>query len=156
DPADKRLAMHVEDHPLDYGSFEGEIPAGQYGAGQVVLWDRGVWMPEGDPDAGYRKGRLKFRLAGEKLAGGWPLVRLPRREGEKQDGWLRIKEDDEEAQSGQTANITELRPESVADTTPPPRKRASAAKPAARKKPAASTKTAHQRRSRKHARHTQP
>ena len=123
DPADKRLAMHVEDHPLDYGTFEGQIPAGQYGAGQVILWDRGVWIPEGDASAGYRKGRLKFRLEGEKLSGSWTLVRMARREGEKQDSWLLIKEDDEEAQSGAAANITELRPESVADTKPASRQR---------------------------------
>src|SRR5687767_4462141 len=76
DPADKRLAVHVEDHPLEYGTFEGIIPKGQYGGGSVVLWDRGTWIPEGDPLASYRKGKLKFRLDGEKLRGTWTLVRM--------------------------------------------------------------------------------
>ena len=73
DPNDKRLAMHVEDHPLEYGDFEGVIPPKQYGAGTVMVWDRGTWMPKADPDEGYAKGRLKFDLDGEKLkaAGIW-------------------------------------------------------------------------------------
>src|SRR5437588_8902104 len=75
DPADKRLAMHVEDHPLEYGGFEGVIPPKQYGAGTVLLWDRGIWIPKGDPAAAYAKGHLKFELDGEKLKGGWTLVR---------------------------------------------------------------------------------
>src|SRR5512141_844982 len=70
DPADKRLAMHVEDHPLEYGDFEGVIPEKQYGAGPVALWDRGTWTPAGDPRRGYREGHLKFVLAGNKLRGG--------------------------------------------------------------------------------------
>src|SRR6202049_2774652 len=75
DPKDKRLAVEVEDHPLDYGDFEGTIPKGQYGGGTVLLWDRGYWTPETDPHAGYRKGRLKFKLDGEKLHGSWSLAR---------------------------------------------------------------------------------
>src|SRR5437870_7119634 len=75
DPAMKRLAMHVEDHPIEYGGFEGIIPPKQYGAGTVLLWDRGVWIPKEDPEAGYKKGRLKFELRGEKLRGGWVLVK---------------------------------------------------------------------------------
>src|ERR1700739_901167 len=75
DPNDKRLAMHVEDHPLEYGDFEGVIPAKQYGAGTVMLWDRGTWIPKGDPKELLEKGRLKFDLHGEKLHGGWNLVR---------------------------------------------------------------------------------
>src|SRR6186997_1531252 len=75
DPADKRLAMHVEDHPLEYGTFEGVIPPKQYGSGTVLLWDRGHWIPDGDAEAGYRKGKLKFTLHGEKLRGGWVLVK---------------------------------------------------------------------------------
>src|SRR5678816_3004649 len=75
DPADKRLAMHVEDHPIEYGGFEGIIPEKQYGAGTVMLWDRGTWQPLGDPVEGYRKGNLKFTLDGEKLHGGWALIR---------------------------------------------------------------------------------
>src|SRR5579862_8545013 len=75
DPADKRLAMHVEDHPLEYGSFEGTIPRGQYGGGTVMLWDRGTWSPVGDPQEGYKKGHLKFDLRGKKLQGRWALVK---------------------------------------------------------------------------------
>ena len=76
DPLDKRMAIHVEDHPLAYGSFEGEIPPKQYGAGHVIVWDRGTWEPVGDPVAGHRAGKLKFVLHGEKLQGGWTLVRM--------------------------------------------------------------------------------
>src|SRR4029077_442705 len=78
DPADKRLAVEVEDHPLDYGDFEGTIPAGEYGGGTVMLWDRGFWLPDGkvDPGQALRAGELKFSLAGKKLKGGWVLVRM--------------------------------------------------------------------------------
>src|SRR5688572_32767825 len=76
DPEDKRMAVHVEDHPLSYGSFEGVIPPGQYGAGTVIVWDRGSWEPVGDPREGLREGKLKFLLHGEKLAGAWTLVRI--------------------------------------------------------------------------------
>ena len=76
DPSDKRLAVHVEDHPLDYADFEGVIPPKQYGAGTVLLWDRGTWSSIGDPRSGYRRGRLKFRLFGRKLQGAWNLVRM--------------------------------------------------------------------------------
>src|SRR5690606_30386422 len=68
DPKDKRLAVRGEDHPLGYASFEGSIPAGQYGAGDVIVWDRGIWEPHGDPHEGYRSGKLKFSLQGEKLS----------------------------------------------------------------------------------------
>ncbi len=112
DPQDKRLAMHVEDHPLDYGSFEGIIPPGQYGSGTVLLWDRGTWIPKEDPVAGYAKGRLKFELAGEKLTGGWILVKSHggRYGGDK--SWLLMKENDEHARRG-AARIVDARPESV-------------------------------------------
>ena len=76
DPADKRLAVHVEDHPLEYGRFEGVIPKGQYGGGTVMIWDRGRWEPEGDPDKGYAKGKLSFRLFGQRLQGRWTLARM--------------------------------------------------------------------------------
>jgi bifunctional non-homologous end joining protein LigD len=114
DPTEKRLAVLVEDHPLDYGTFEGEIPAKQYGAGTVLLWEKGVWTPDGDPEAAFRKGHLKFHLEGHKLAGGWTLVRMgkPAPEGEKEN-WLLIKENDDEARHGGDAEITVLRPESV-------------------------------------------
>src|SRR5205085_5803019 len=83
DPHERRLAVEVEDHPLDYGDFEGTIPKGQYGGGAVLLWDRGYWEPEGDPHAMLRKGDFKFRLEGERLQGSFVLVRMKRREREK-------------------------------------------------------------------------
>jgi bifunctional non-homologous end joining protein LigD len=116
DPADKRLAMHVEDHPIEYGSFEGIIPAKQYGGGTVLLWDRGTWIPKGDPVAGYAKGHLKFELDGEKLKGGWTLVKT---HGSKYGGksgdkaWLLIKENDSFAQPGADGRIVEAEPKSV-------------------------------------------
>lgn len=76
DPGEKRLAVHVEDHPLAYGDFEGIIPEGEYGGGTVLLWDRGEWEPEGDAEKSYRKGHLSFRLHGVKLQGGWTLARM--------------------------------------------------------------------------------
>ena len=93
-PADRRLAVQTEDHPLDYGDFEGTIPKGQYGGGTVMLWDRGYWEPEGDPRAMLKKGDLKFTLDGERLKGSYVLVRMKRREGEKRDNWLLIKHRD--------------------------------------------------------------
>lgn len=112
-PGDKRLAVHVEDHPLDYGEFEGTIPKGQYGGGTVLLWDRGVWEPEGDPRNGYTKGHLRFRLHGEKLRGGWRLVRLRRRPNERQESWLLIKSEDDWARSEGDPDILEEAPLSV-------------------------------------------
>lgn len=94
DPADKRLAVQTEDHPLDYGDFEGTIPKGQYGGGTVMLWDRGYWEPEGDPRAMLKTGDLKFTLDGERLKGSYVLVRMKRREREKRDNWLLIKHRD--------------------------------------------------------------
>ena len=83
DPKERRLAVQVEDHPIEYGDFEGVIPEGEYGGGTVVLWDRGTWEPEGDAQEGLTKGRLKFRLAGEKLRGRWTLVRMQPKPGER-------------------------------------------------------------------------
>jgi bifunctional non-homologous end joining protein LigD len=103
DPGDKRLAVEVEDHPLEYGDFEGTIPKGQYGGGTVMVWDRGLWMPDGSLSAAQalRKGELKFTLAGEKLKGGWVLVRMRRdRAGDKGNNWLLIKHRDRFAQRG--------------------------------------------------------
>lgn len=94
DPADKRLAVHTEDHPLDYGDFEGVIPKGEYGGGTVMLWDQGEWEPLGDARKGYEAGRLKFRLHGRRLRGGYALVRM---RGEGGRNWLLIKERDAEA-----------------------------------------------------------
>ncbi|MBX3530878.1 MAG: DNA ligase D [Rhizobiaceae bacterium] len=91
DPAEKRLAVEVEDHPLAYGAFEGIIPQGEYGGGTVMLWDRGTWEPVEDFDTGLKDGKLVFRLAGERLKGEWTLVRMKRRPGEKRDNWLMIK-----------------------------------------------------------------
>jgi bifunctional non-homologous end joining protein LigD len=101
DPADKRLAVEVEDHPLEYGSFEGTIAQG-YGAGTVMLWDRGTWEPESDdPAADLDAGRLRFTLHGERLRGGWHLVRMRPRGRETKHNWLLIKDDDEEARPGE-------------------------------------------------------
>jgi bifunctional non-homologous end joining protein LigD len=97
---EKRLAVHVEDHPIEYGRFQGVIPAGHYGAGKVALWDRGWWKPVGDPRAGYRNGSLKFTLRGRRLRGDWALVRMRPREDDPRDrkgrkeNWLLIKERD--------------------------------------------------------------
>lgn len=115
DPADKRLAVEVEDHPLDYGSFEGDIPPGQYGAGHVMLWDKGTWEAIGDPIEGYRRGSLKFHLHGHKLHGKWALVRMHGRQSkdDKQTNWLLIKETDDKARSGREAHITETADNSV-------------------------------------------
>src|SRR5467141_4917952 len=99
DPGEKRLAVQVEDHPLDYGGFEGIIPEGQYGGGTVLLWDRGTWVPhDPDPAAAYAKGMLKFELRGEKLHGNWALVRMGGKAArERRQNWLLVKEHDEEA-----------------------------------------------------------
>lgn len=104
DPNDRRLAVHVEDHPLDYRGFEGPIPKGEYGGGTVMLWDEGGWEPQGDePAAELAQGRLKFRLFGQKLQGGWTLVRMGGKAAkEKKDLWLLIKERDEAAADGGT------------------------------------------------------
>ena len=98
-PHDKRLAVHVEDHPLDYRTFEGTIPQGEYGGGTVMLWDEGFWEPLGDVDAGLRDGELKFALDGRRLKGAWVLVRLKPKPGEHGDNWLLIKEKDGHVQA---------------------------------------------------------
>ncbi len=113
DPADKRMAVHVEDHPLDYGGFEGTIPAGQYGAGTVIVWDRGTWEPSGDARAGYAAGKLKFQLHGEKLGGGWTLVRMHGHANERQEPWLLIKERDEAARPSSKYSVVAAEPASV-------------------------------------------
>ncbi|MBZ9989614.1 DNA ligase D [Mesorhizobium sp. BH1-1-5] len=111
DPHEKRLAVHVEDHPLDYASFEGTIPKGQYGGGAVIVWDEGKWTPDGDPAQGMKKGHIDFELEGHKLNGRWHLVRLRPRPGEKRDNWLLIKSDDAAARPGE--DILEDEPKSV-------------------------------------------
>jgi bifunctional non-homologous end joining protein LigD len=112
DPAVKRLAVRTEDHPLDYASFEGRIPKGNYGAGTVLLWDRGTWAPIGDPHEGLRKGKLAFHLYGERLQGRWALVRFRGQEKEKRENWLLIKEKDEYVD--RDSEITEEHTRSVA------------------------------------------
>src|SRR5271169_5881266 len=93
---DKRLAVQVEDHPIDYGGFEGIIPKGQYGGGTVMVWDQGMWEPHGNVDEGLAKGSLKFTLHGEKLKGKWALIRMGgRAANESKPNWLLIKEHDE-------------------------------------------------------------
>lgn len=111
DPGEKRLAVHVEDHPLDYASFEGTIPEGEYGAGAVIVWDEGRWTPQGDPVAGMKKGHIAFTLEGSKLAGAWHLVRLKPRRGERAENWLLIKSDDAAARPA--GDILEEAPASV-------------------------------------------
>lgn len=111
DPHEKRLAVHVEDHPIDYASFEGTIPKGEYGGGSVIVWDEGTWQPEHDPAAGMKKGHLDFELSGHKLNGKWHLVRLKPRPGEKKDNWLLIKSDDAAARPGE--DILVEQPESI-------------------------------------------
>ena len=114
DPHERRLAVQVEDHPLDYGDFEGTIPKGQYGGGTVMLWDRGYWEPEGDPHEMLKKGDLKFRLDGERLKGSFVLVRMKPRPGEKRDNWLLIKHHDGWAVEGSGSAITDEEATSVA------------------------------------------
>ena len=104
DPHDKRLAVEVEDHPLDYGDFEGTIPKGQYGGGTVMVWDRGHWNCE-NAERAYRKGKLDFTLEGKKLHGGWILTRMRKREGENRTNWLLIKHRDEFAREGKKNRI---------------------------------------------------
>lgn len=108
-PADKRLAVEVEDHPLDYGSFEGTIPKGEYGGGNVIIWDRGKFLAD-DPQKQLQKGKLEFALQGEKLAGTFVLLRLPQKESGK-NNWLLIKSPDTYAKK--TGDITKSKPQSV-------------------------------------------
>jgi DNA ligase D-like protein (predicted 3'-phosphoesterase) len=106
-PGEKRLAVQVEDHPIAYNKFEGTIPQGEYGGGTVMIWDRGHWQPESDPHKGLAKGHLAFTLEGVKLSGGWHLVRMHRRAGEKRDNWLLIKQHDDAARSSRDEDILE-------------------------------------------------
>ena len=122
DPAVKRMAVQVEDHPISYASFEGVIPPKQYGAGKVIVWDRGVWSPLGDAEQGLQSGKLKFELHGEKLKGGWTLVRMHGRGDEKQPPWLLIKERDEHARPEQAFDVLSALPDSVLSGHPLPAK----------------------------------
>ncbi|MEB6589302.1 DNA ligase D [Pseudomonas asiatica] len=141
DPKVRRLAVHVEDHPLDYANFEGHIPEGHYGAGDVIVWDRGIWEPEGDAQQAYAKGKLRFRLQGEKLSGIWNLFRT--RLAGKKEQWMLVKSDDGQARSESEYNILEAQPDSVlSDRTLVPKRGAAKAKPASRKRSATGKKAA--------------
>jgi bifunctional non-homologous end joining protein LigD len=114
DPAEKRLAVQVEDHPVDYGAFEGTIPEGQYGGGTVMLWDRGTWRcDDPDPEAAYQKGHLRFTLDGKKLHGGWHLVRMHGRESGGKPNWLLMKTKDKFARPGDADSLLERHAKSV-------------------------------------------
>ncbi|HET9146665.1 MAG TPA: DNA ligase D [Acetobacteraceae bacterium] len=134
DPREKRLAVRVEDHPLDYGGFEGTIPEGEYGGGTVMLWDRGTWEPIGDPHAALEAGKIAFTLKGERLHGRWALVRMRGRSRGKRENWLLIKEHDEyesaesEVLDAASSVLTGRSMEAIAGGEKPPAK--------ARKKPA--------------------
>ena len=112
-PGEKRLAVAVEDHPLEYADFEGTIAKGEYGGGAVIVWDNGTWSPIGDAHRGLKKGHLEFELRGQKLHGRWHLVRMHGKPGEKRENWLLIKGDDEFARSADEADILEERPELI-------------------------------------------
>src|SRR5579871_1512432 len=112
-PGEKRLAVAVEDHPLEYADFEGTIAKGEYGGGSVIVWDKGAWTPIGDPHRGLKKGHLEFELNGQKLKGRWHLVRMRAKPREKRENWLLIKGDDEYVRSEGDPDILEERPESV-------------------------------------------
>ncbi|MRR12861.1 ATP-dependent DNA ligase, partial [bacterium] len=114
DPHDKRLAVHVEDHPLEYGAFEGTIPAGEYGGGTVMVWDTGTYEPETDMKAGLEKGDVKFTLNGVKLHGSWALVRMKPRPGDRAENWLLIKHRDDHARSADEYSVTEALTDSAA------------------------------------------
>src|SRR5262244_2638680 len=130
DPKVRRFAKLVEDHPIEYGSFEGRIPKGNYGAGDVIIWDRGTYVTLKDPEAGLADGEIKFRLAGEKLTGGWTLVRMK----DDPTNWLLIKERDPSARPLADYDVLVEAPDSVVTgrpvDEPPPEPR----RPAPRKK----------------------
>ncbi|HEX7891939.1 MAG TPA: DNA ligase D [Ramlibacter sp.] len=113
DPNDKRMAMPTEDHPIAYNRFEGTIPAGNYGAGKVIIWDKGTWIPLEDPRKGWREGKLKFELRGHKLHGHWALVRMKGRGDRGKDPWLLIKERDDFARSAAEYSLVDEMPDSV-------------------------------------------
>lgn len=146
DPRDKRLAVQVEDHPIDYNDFEGQIPAGEYGGGRVIIWDRGTWEPTGGAAAaraGLQEGELKFRLHGAKLTGLWALVRMKPRAGESKPAWLLIKDRDDAARPASEFDVTEAMPDSVGPAKSKAKPEAilasTVAQLRARKQPAAAT-----------------
>jgi bifunctional non-homologous end joining protein LigD len=119
DSHDKRMAVHVEDHPISYSDFEGTIPPEQYGAGKVIIWDKGTWEPVGDPRKGYAKGEIKFEIHGHKMHGRWVLVRMKPRDGERQESWLLIKENDEYMRPASEFSVVDEMPDSVKDLPMP-------------------------------------
>ena len=119
DTHDKRMAVHVEDHPISYSDFEGTIPEKQYGAGKVIIWDKGTWEPLEDPHKGYRSGNLKFRMHGHKMHGNWVLVRMKGRGDEKQEPWLLIKEKDDYARPAEEFSVIDEMPDSVKELPMP-------------------------------------
>jgi bifunctional non-homologous end joining protein LigD len=144
DTHDKRMAVHVEDHPISYSDFEGTIPPHQYGAGKVIIWDKGTWEPIGDPRKGYAAGNLKFEMHGHKMHGKWVLVRIKGRGDEKQEPWLLIKEKDDYARPASEFSVVDEMPDSVKalpmpgeDKPVPEKVTARTAAKAAAKKPAA-------------------
>lgn len=132
DPKDKRMAVHVEDHPISYSDFEGTIPEKQYGAGKVIIWDKGTWQPLEDPHDGYNKGNLKFEMHGHKMHGKWALIRM-KGKGEKQEPWLLIKEKDDLARPASEFSVIDEMPDSVKALSMPGAKKKAAAKPKAAK-----------------------
>ncbi|MFI4932036.1 MAG: DNA ligase D [Burkholderiales bacterium] len=127
DPADKRVAIKTEDHPISYNRFEGTIPKGQYGAGTVLVWDRGLWEPAGDPAQGLAEGKLLFTLHGQKLHGQWELVRIKPKDNERQDPWILFKKRDGYARPREDYDVVRALPDSVG---PEPEVAAVAAAPA--------------------------
>ena len=127
DPHVKRMAVQVEDHPIAYNRFEGQIPPKQYGAGKVIVWDKGTWAPQDDPARGWKAGKLKFALHGHKLQGHWTLVRMhgKRTSQEKQPPWLLIKEDDDHARPSADFDVVEALPDSVGGLPDPDAPKAS-------------------------------
>ncbi|HKW83054.1 MAG TPA: DNA polymerase ligase N-terminal domain-containing protein, partial [Burkholderiaceae bacterium] len=113
DPSVKRMAVQVEDHPISYNSFEGTIPKGQYGAGSVIIWDRGTWEPLGDPREGLAAGKLALRMKGEKMHGLWELVRMHKPDRERQPPWLLFKKHDEFERPADEYDVVSALPDSV-------------------------------------------
>jgi bifunctional non-homologous end joining protein LigD len=130
DTHDRRMAVHVEDHPISYSDFEGTIPPQQYGAGKVIVWDKGTWEPVGDPRKGFAKGEIKFEMHGHKMHGRWVLVRLRGHEDDRQEPWLLIKENDGYARPAGEFSVVDEMPDSVRDLPMPAPGAAAAAKPA--------------------------
>ena len=119
DTHDRRMAIHVEDHPISYSDFEGTIPPQQYGAGKVIVWDKGTWSPVGDPREGFAKGEIKFEIHGHKMHGRWVLVRMRGHADDKQEPWLLIKENDEYARAAADFSVVDAFPDSVKDLPMP-------------------------------------